>query len=176
MKTQLYRHFNKNGVLLYVGVSLCAVARLVQHREHSHWFKSITRVEIEMLDSREAAVMAERNAILTEKPRWNLSKVPTEKRRPDVSAETLRERVVEFKPMYTLKEVKEVLRCPIKTIVHWMDTGQMSYVEVPMSRGTNKKRLVTGWQLLDFIDNLQAQEQSWEPEKPAELSSVSLDD
>jgi predicted GIY-YIG superfamily endonuclease len=60
-RTALYRHFGKSGRLLYVGVSLNAPARLAQHREHSHWFAEIERVEFEWYPSRSAALIAERN-------------------------------------------------------------------------------------------------------------------
>lgn len=32
-ETELYRHFAADGCLLYVGISLSAVARLTQHRQ-----------------------------------------------------------------------------------------------------------------------------------------------
>jgi hypothetical protein len=44
MKTSLYRHFDADGVLLYVGVSLWAVSRLTQHRHGSRWFHKIANV------------------------------------------------------------------------------------------------------------------------------------
>jgi hypothetical protein len=43
----LYRHFDKDGTLLYVGISLSAINRLGQHKDNAHWFSSIKRVEIE---------------------------------------------------------------------------------------------------------------------------------
>jgi hypothetical protein len=70
----LYRHFNAQGQLLYVGLSLNAVARLAQHREKSFWFSQISRVEIEWHKSREHAAYAEALAIRDEAPLYNKAK------------------------------------------------------------------------------------------------------
>ena len=35
---QLYRHFDCDGVLLYVGISLSTVARLCEHKHSSKWY------------------------------------------------------------------------------------------------------------------------------------------
>lgn len=71
-RTALYRHFNAAGDLLYVGISLNAVARLCQHRQAAPWFPDIARVEIEWLPTREAALDAEKAAIRSERPLHNV--------------------------------------------------------------------------------------------------------
>ena len=70
MKTNLYRHFDENGALLYVGISLSAVQRLKQH-EKSGWFEEIASVTIESFDTRELALLAEKEAIEQEFPMYN---------------------------------------------------------------------------------------------------------
>jgi hypothetical protein len=57
-------------VLLYVGISLSAVARLAGHRSGG-WSDRIARVEIEAFPTREAALRAESAAIAAEKPVFN---------------------------------------------------------------------------------------------------------
>jgi len=74
MKTALYRHFDADHQLLYVGISLSAVARLAAHKQTAHWFTDIARVEVQWLDSREDALAAEAAAITAENPRWNLQR------------------------------------------------------------------------------------------------------
>ena|SRR6266481_3007054 len=70
MTHHLYRHFDDDGVLLYVGQSCCAVCRLSSHR-NSEWFKSIALVTIERHANRSAALAAEHKAIETERPKFN---------------------------------------------------------------------------------------------------------
>ncbi len=68
----LYRHFDKAGTLLYVGVSLNALIRLTAHADNARWFKQIARVEITNWATREASLRAERRAIRLEKPLHNI--------------------------------------------------------------------------------------------------------
>lgn len=70
--TALYRHFDGQGCLLYVGVSLNALQRLSEHR-YSYWIDRVARVDIERFPSREAALAAEREAIRIEKPLHNIA-------------------------------------------------------------------------------------------------------
>jgi hypothetical protein len=84
--THLYRHFDCNGTLLYISVSLHAVARLFGHK-NSAWFGPIARVEVETFPTREAALKAEAAAISIEGPVFNglrgwrpLPKAPEERR------------------------------------------------------------------------------------------------
>ena len=74
MTHQLYRHYDENGDLLYVGVSLNAVARLLGHRDSSHWFSKIKHVRIQTFKNRENALLAETKAIAKEKPKFNIRK------------------------------------------------------------------------------------------------------
>jgi hypothetical protein len=67
----LYRHFDKDGRLLYVGCSLSALARFERHRASSHWSLAITTMTIERFDSMEKAQEAERQAIINEAPLHN---------------------------------------------------------------------------------------------------------
>ncbi|GAC1664474.1 MAG: hypothetical protein PVS3B2_00150 [Candidatus Dormibacteraceae bacterium] len=72
MKTALYRHFDAARQLLYVGISLSAVARLAQHRRTAHWFELLARVDIEWFPTREIALRAEIQAITHEHPKFNV--------------------------------------------------------------------------------------------------------
>jgi len=71
MSTDLYRHFDSNGNLLYVGISLSTLNRLGQHRDNSHWFNTISSVTIEKYNTRKEALIAEKKAITKEKPLHN---------------------------------------------------------------------------------------------------------
>ena len=67
----LYRHFSKNGTLLYVGISSSHLSRLQTHAENAHWRDMIASVTIEKYPDRESAHAAEVKAIQTENPLFN---------------------------------------------------------------------------------------------------------
>jgi hypothetical protein len=69
--TCLYRHFDGEGALLYVGISLTAVQRLREHREDSAWYRTVVRVELQWFENRLDAIRAEKTAIATENPKHN---------------------------------------------------------------------------------------------------------
>lgn len=58
----LYRHYDAEGALLYVGISSRPGYRLSQHEERSAWWKDIARVDLEKFESRAAALLAEAEA------------------------------------------------------------------------------------------------------------------
>jgi excinuclease UvrABC nuclease subunit len=73
--TKLYRHFDAEGILLYVGISVNALHRLTQHEATKSWHDQISTITIETHPTREAALVAERNAIMRERPIHNIQHV-----------------------------------------------------------------------------------------------------
>lgn len=71
-RTALYRHWDEEGNLLYIGISLSAVARLSEHMANSSWAPDITKVTVEYYGNRRAALEAEQRAIETEAPAYNV--------------------------------------------------------------------------------------------------------
>lgn len=69
--TALYRFFDDEDRLLYVGMSYHLENRLDSHRFGKPW-DHIARIQIEHFPSREKAAAAEREAILSESPAWNV--------------------------------------------------------------------------------------------------------
>jgi len=156
--SQLYRHFDGEGRLLYVGISLNAMARLAQHKNCSHWFRLIKRVEIEPFPSREEAIKAEISAITKENPLHNLSRPKFEdlelaKSKAEKSRNDLLSRVVKFNPIYSLDEVAAALGVGKSTVKELLRSGKLAFVNKP---NCNRGRLyVTGWQLIDYIEYLE---------------------
>lgn len=68
----LYRFFNRKGDLLYVGISANAAKRMAEHRKDKPWWHEVKRVDIERYPSRHEAADAERLAIRTEHPKYNI--------------------------------------------------------------------------------------------------------
>ena len=107
---QLYRHFDADGHLLYVGISLQAVARLSQHRA-SPWFKEIARVDIERCQTREHAGFMEAIAVANEKPAYNRVQPQYDPWSPTLARIVIQEaRAEAWIDAWSGKDVSEVLR------------------------------------------------------------------
>ncbi len=68
----LYRHFDKDGRLLYIGESCRILDRVLQHEKDARWFKEIVSITLEHFPTRLAARVAEKPAIAAEKPLYNI--------------------------------------------------------------------------------------------------------
>jgi predicted GIY-YIG superfamily endonuclease len=79
MQTHLYRHFNLENELLYIGISKDAITRLKQHS--GDWVYTVARSEVTIFQTREAALAAEADAIRAERPKFNVSHLPQSDRR-----------------------------------------------------------------------------------------------
>lgn len=75
MRTALYRHYDANNELLYVGISLSAVNRLQGHKRSAEWYDDIAFMSVEYFSTRAEAEAAETKAIREERPRHNIAKV-----------------------------------------------------------------------------------------------------
>lgn len=71
IKTALYRHFDENDCLLYVGISSRLPQRNREHKSFSHWFQAVTKITVSWFQCRDDALSAEYMAIKTEKPVHN---------------------------------------------------------------------------------------------------------
>jgi hypothetical protein len=75
-KTSLYRHFDKDVNLLYVGIAYNPLIRLDGHRRQSSWFHDIASIRVEWYPSRKIAEMYEDEAIKSEDPIYNIKGKP----------------------------------------------------------------------------------------------------
>lgn len=72
MPTCVYRCFDAEGQLLYVGCSINPYKRVAEHRvEHHGWVWYLARFTVTVYPDRASAEWAEREAIRTENPLWN---------------------------------------------------------------------------------------------------------
>lgn len=67
----LYRFWNSENQLLYVGISKTFYDRMNSHANHSAWVTQAVRTTIEWYDSRKEVEAAEKVAIQTEGPIYN---------------------------------------------------------------------------------------------------------
>jgi excinuclease UvrABC nuclease subunit len=76
MKQTLYRFYNQNDQLLYVGITKFFEPRLKQHYKNAEWFFETSRVTLEHYQTRQDVEQAESRAIKSEKPKYNIAKNP----------------------------------------------------------------------------------------------------
>jgi predicted GIY-YIG superfamily endonuclease len=166
----LYRHFDKDDTLLYIGVSLNPFKRLNDHKKQSSWFAKISNVTVDKYPNREEVLKAERHAIITEKPLYNIRHKNgcLEKKQPEV-VEPLEEltyyeqskkqilKKVTLKPCYSFEEASLLFedKPNAKIIQQMVDKGEIGYLELvnPRSPLKRTKKYVTGWQLIDYFEN-----------------------
>jgi hypothetical protein len=72
MHGYVYRAFNKDGVLLYIGSTGDLGRRLHQHELATRWWSADVTFTSTRFDTLEAARRAELEAIAAECPRWNI--------------------------------------------------------------------------------------------------------
>ena len=116
---QLYRHFNSEGQLLYVGISLSAVARLSQHKnsDGSCWYDDVASMTIENHSDRYELEQAEKQAIKDEKPLHNvMHNNAKNKRKPTLPKTDEGKQILQF--LYSFPEGEKASEFDIRTYVH----------------------------------------------------------
>lgn len=70
---QLYRLYDADGRLLYIGISYSAIARYAQHKADKPWIGDVCRIDIETHEVSRAEILEiERQAIISERPQHNV--------------------------------------------------------------------------------------------------------
>ena len=156
--TQLYRHFDAEGRLLYVGISLSTIFRTKQHRDNSSWFASISKITIETFPSRQEAWEAETLAIEREKPIFNIAKVIEQADEDRKAAEVriaklvISAKVTSLSPVYSIHDAAEELRCGTADVEKLIKSGRLRAFKI------GRRPYITGWALLDFLEWADASE------------------
>ena len=75
-RTALYRLFNAEGELLYIGITANFGQRWTQHAQAKSWWAEVERQTVEWHPYRAAAGAAETAAIAAEGPRYNIRGIP----------------------------------------------------------------------------------------------------
>ena len=69
--TALYRFYDSEDALLYVGITKNITQRWSQHKKTKSWWRKVASREVVWFDSRPRALLAERRAIVAERPLHN---------------------------------------------------------------------------------------------------------
>lgn len=71
VRTALYRLYDRDGELLYVGITDSPKRRFKDHADDKCWWPDVTARTVDWLPTRAHALAAEAQAIRTESPRFN---------------------------------------------------------------------------------------------------------
>jgi hypothetical protein len=77
---KLYRHYDCDGVLLYIGISGSWIRRHCYHEKNTYWFNEIATITLESFESSQELYHAERRAIELENPKYNIQYTPKDRR------------------------------------------------------------------------------------------------
>ena len=75
-QTSLYRYFDREGALIYVGVTSRGATRNVEHNTTKGWWQYVAHQQVEHFSTRAAALAAEKRAILAFGPPFNVQHNP----------------------------------------------------------------------------------------------------
>lgn len=78
----LYRFYGHAGQLLYIGITRDPSSRWAQHSSDKQWWHEVQRIAIQAFPDRASARKAERAAIKSEKPHYNITHNQAKKPRP----------------------------------------------------------------------------------------------
>lgn len=68
----LYRFYGKDSDLLYIGITATPNERWKQHSKDKPWWEEVENIAVDKYRSRQSVLEAERNAIIEEKPKYNI--------------------------------------------------------------------------------------------------------
>lgn len=71
-RTAIYRFYDKRNRLLYVGITNNPNARWQKHAAEKQWWPEVVRRDVEWVGSRLMAAQMESDAILSERPAYNI--------------------------------------------------------------------------------------------------------
>lgn len=84
LETDLYRFYDKDGVLLYIGISCSFIRRMSQHKSNKDWWNRVAIIKRQPIFSRSMALKVEADAIRNEHPLFNLAGTENNKNRNQI--------------------------------------------------------------------------------------------
>lgn len=172
-KCALYRHFDAEGALLYVGISLRPFTRTSQHVSLAPWADQIANVKIEYFPTRSEAMAAEARAVQEENPLHNImlrkKKPKLQKKeqrlrevtetRATAARNTLTQRVLNFAPLYKPADAAAALGIHTSVLNREIADGNLATILIPSTKPGKVNKYITGWQLIDWLESRELQEE-----------------
>jgi len=143
----LYRHYDKEGKLLYVGKSTNFSSRLCVHKSKSDWFDDIYSIIIEKFQNGNNLALAEMEAIKMENPINNKAPGRYSKSTEAVQLEDLDINKNFYDKISTIKELSETTKTPEeirkkirKDFIVGLNLGQMQKLFILKKEWAKEKK------------------------------------
>lgn len=160
MSQTLYRHYDAEDNLLYIGVSSRISTRIKEHSKHSSWWNDIVKITLEHFQTREEVLKAERKAIINEFPKYNIkhanksiSDVVNEVDYHNKSCELVTARLVSVPISATVGNWSYYLGIPESHIKMAIQDNELGYFYVGAGKVKRPRIMCTGWQIIDWLEN-----------------------
>jgi excisionase family DNA binding protein len=137
----LYRFFDADGALLYVGRTIAPARRWREHERHSDWFADVATVTRIVYPDAASLADAEREAIREECPLHNVQlAIPALEPAPDYPVRLL----------YRISEFAKIVGVPESRIVTLVRNGVIESVKI------GRSRRIPAECLTDYVERLKA--------------------
>ena len=120
----LYRFYDAQDTLLYVGISWSLAQRMAEHRHTKSWWQEIATIRIEWLPNREAVLEAETVAIVRERPKYNLANKTSPTTNERKIPTTIAELRSEGDRLFTAKELAAITGLSVNSIQKLVQDGR----------------------------------------------------
>lgn len=152
-RTALYRIYDSDGLLLYIGISKDFGSRWKQEAKEFPWWAEMQRMTVDWISSRAQAEMAEEAAIRAEKPKYNkrhVSPGPRAAEREEVLA-LLAGRI---KPLtLTYKQAAALLDVSMSKLFQMLRAGEIHSLKL----GPQMRR-VSARECSAYVDRIEAEQ------------------
>lgn len=143
-ENHLYRHFDADNNLLYVGISVDALKRLKQHNKKAKWFNDIAHITIEKFPDRKSVEEAEIKAIKIEKPKHNVThavRASVIQNSYDCTMEWYRN-IAENNKEYRINSLKDSIYFELKMTAYGLRALKLSYSIKPVHGNTEYNQYI----------------------------------
>jgi excinuclease UvrABC nuclease subunit len=69
--TSVYRYYDRDGMLIYVGITSRGARRNYEHNRSKDWWPYVARQEVDHYETRDQALKRERSLIIRHRPPFN---------------------------------------------------------------------------------------------------------